>query len=813
VLIGMAALLVPAVAQQQPVIVVQGNHTVGTDTIRAYFTGEDVDLDAAAKQLRETGLFTDVKAVRQDGRVVVTVVENKGGARINRVAFEGNSKLKTGQLESIVELHTRGIFNAATAQADVERIMMVYSHNGHGAASVTYRTVPLPDGRIDVVYKIDEGVKTGIKEINFVGNHVFSSSKLRGLMQLTEMNFMSWLKTSDVYDADKFAADQEIIRRYYLKNGYADFRIAGATAVYDAAKKGYILTITVDEGQLYRVSKVNVESHIPNVDGPSLVNELHLSSGDVYDAVAVQKTLESITTALQHRGYAFVQVHPRGERDAAGHTIGVTFVVDDGPRVYIERIDIHGNTRTRDYVIRREFDVGEGDPYNRVLIDKAERRLNALGFFKKVRITNSPGSAPDRVIIDVDVEDQPTGAFAIAGGYSTTDGVIGEVSVSESNFLGRGQFVKLAVSEGQYSRGIDLSFTEPYFLDQRMAAGFDLYHKEQDASSYTDYGTWVTGGTVRLGLPITDEVTWTPRYSIYTSKITIQNTASQPYDDCQNPLTGTTPNPPTLSNNCLTNGEASLAAKQASAAGDRLTSLVGFTLSYNTLDNPKNPTAGIHAQWNQDFAGVGGDSNFVRETGDIRYYHPVLFDDWIGIVHVQGGHMDGFGNEKNLFITDQFQLGPDLVRGFAPGGIGPRDISGNVASSNYAQQNPLGGTTYYGASLEMQFPIPGLPPEVGLKGAVYADAGSLFGYKGATNFSSVLGLPAGTTCTSYDTAPKYTQGNCVQVQDSSKIRSSVGVGLLWASPLGPIRFDYSFVLSKDQYDDTQAFRFSGGTTF
>jgi outer membrane protein insertion porin family len=558
---------------------------------------------------------------------------------------------------------------------------------------------------------------------------------------------------------------------------------------------------------------VKIESHIPSVDGQSLVNELHLSAGDVYDAVAVERTLESLTKAMQHRGYAFVQVHPRGERDPVAHTIAVAFVVDDGPRVYIERIDIHGNTRTRDYVIRREFDIGEGDPYNRVLIDKAERRLNSLGFFKKVRITNSPGSAPDRVVIDVDVEDQPTGQFAIAGGYSTTDGVIGEVSVTESNFLGRGQFVRLAVSEGQYTRGVDLSFTEPYFLDQHMAAGFDIFHKEQDASSYVDYGTWVTGGTVRLGLPFTDEVTWTPRYSIYTTKITIENTAAAPFNDCSIPIVGTTPNPPTATNNCLTNGEASLAAKQAQAAGDRLTSLVGFTLSYNTLDNNKNPTEGLHAQWTQDFAGVGGDSNFVRETGDIRYFHPVLFDDWIGIVHVQGGHMDGFGSERQLFISDQFQLGPDLVRGFAPGGLGPRDISGINANADFAKQNPLGGTTYYGASLELQFPIPGLPREVGLKGALYADAGSLFGYKGATNFSTVLGLPAGTPCKPYDVAPTFTQGNCVVVRDSSKIRSSVGVGLLWASPLGPIRFDYSFVLSKDRYDDTQAFRFSGGTTF
>ena len=433
------------------------------------------------------------------------------------------------------------------------------------------------------------------------------------------MNFLSFIKTTDVYDPDRFQNDQELIRRYYLKRGYADFRIVSANVVYDPAQLGYVVTVTLEEGPQYLVGTVGIDSRIPNIDTQTLMGDLRLSTGDVYDATQVEKSLELLTRDLQRRGLAFVQVRPHGQRDPATRTISLGFTLDEGPRLYIERIDIRGNTRTRDYVIRREFDVGEGDAYNRVLIDKAERRLNSLGYFKKVRITNEPGSSPDRVIVDVEVEDQPTGSFGISGGYSTTDGIVGELSISESNFLGRGQYVRLAVSEGQYSRGVDLSFTEPYFLDRRLAAGFDIFHKEVDASQYADYSNWVTGGTVRLGLPLTDEITLTPRYSLYSTKIKIQNTSSEPFNDCTGPIIGTTPGTagaPALGpfSNCLYNGEASLAVKESQ--GSTLTSLVGYTLAYNTLDNVKNPTSGIHAELRQDFAGVGGDLEFIRTTGD-----------------------------------------------------------------------------------------------------------------------------------------------------------------------------------------------------
>jgi outer membrane protein insertion porin family len=788
-----------AQAQTSGQIVVEGNHRVDADTIRSYFTGTP---QQAENDLKATGLFKSVSVRAAGGTIYVSVVEN---TIINRVAFEGNSKLKGDQLIDQIQTKAHSAYNQATVDADIAKIQEIYKRNGRGDAKVTARTVDLPNGKMDVVFTIDEGSKTGIREIHFVGNHVYSEGKLVGLMQTTTMNWLSWFKTSDVYDPDRIASDEELIRRYYLRNGYADFRVVSTDAHYDASAKnpGYIITITVDEGPRYTISSVNVDSHIPGVDGDSLLKRSDIKAGETYDGPAVEKSVENMTREVERRGYAFSQVRPRGERNAADNSIAVSFVVDDGPRVYIERINIHGNTRTRDYVIRREFDIGEGDAYNRVMIDRAERRLNNLGYFKKVKITNLPGSAPDKVIVDVEVEDQPTGSFAVSGGYSTTDGAIGEVSLTESNFLGRGQFVRIAASLGQYTRGVDFSFTEPYFMDHRLAAGFDLFWKMTDNTQYSLYETWVEGGTLRLGIPLTDEFSITPHYSVYETRIKIPDTTSEPYNDCSYPITGFT------DGSCLDNGEASLAIKQAQ--GGWLTSLAGYTLTYTTLDNNKNPTSGFRADFTQDVAGLGGDAKYVRETGDIHYYHPLLtgtFDDVVGLVRLQGGDIKSFGGQQ-LRVVDNFNLGPSLVRGFAPNGIGPRDIS----DPNNIDTNSLGGTTYFGGTLEVQFPL-GLPKELGMKFAVFTDAGTLINYDGVTNFNRYLGLGGYLPCVPIDTIPgQESQGSCIKVWDDHMIRSSVGASLIWASPLGPIRFDFAVPITKGQYDQTQVFRFSGGTTF
>ncbi|MCC2650714.1 MAG: outer membrane protein assembly factor BamA [Microvirga sp.] len=726
------------------------------------------------------------------------------GPIVNRVVVEGNKKIESAAFQDQFQARARAPYNQAAVDADVGRILEIYRQSGRGLAQVTPRVVDLPNGTVDVVYTVVEGDKTGVKEIRFVGNSQVSSSRLRGVMQTTETNLLSFLKSTDVYDPDRLANDLELIRRYYLKNGYADFRIVSNDVTFDPNGGGYVVTIAVEEGEQYRVGSVSVDPRLPGVDSDAIRRGVSTSEGSVYNAEAVEKSVQNLTANVARQGNPFALVRPVGARDPSTRTISLTYVVEEAPRIYIERINVRGNSRTRDYVIRREFELGEGDAYNQVLVDRAERRLNNLGYFKRVRISNEPGSSADRVVVNVDVEDQSTGAFSISGGYSTADGFIGEVSVTETNFLGRGQFVRLAGQLGQRAHGVDFSFTEPYFLGYRMSAGIDLYSKFSDQTQYSRYENRITGGTLRLGLPFTEDFTITARYSLYQQEITIPNDEDRPYNDCSFPIPGftdTNRDGVITRAECEGNGEASLAIKNAQ--GETITSLAGLTFNYNTLDSTRNPRNGFYAEVKTDFAGLGGDSRFFRVTGDARYYHE-LFEDVVGIARVQGGHIMGLGDNGDaggdLRIIDHFFMGPSLVRGFASNGIGPRDIS-----TSDSRANALGGTTYFGGSLEVQFPIPVLPRELGLRGAVFADAGTLFGYDGPTVFEGI-------------------DGGTIRVRDESTLRSSVGASILWTSPLGPIRFDYAFALSKDEGleladgtrvggDRTQAFRFTGGTRF
>jgi outer membrane protein insertion porin family len=825
-----SAILVAAlVGQTAPVAAAADIEVIGAghadaDMIRSYFAGTSPEeVESGLQALRASGRFANVTATRNGSHVVVRVSE---GRLINRVVFEGNSKVKTENLEPEVRTKAHGSFNPQVADQDVARITEIYRRSGRAAARVTYRTVELPNGRVDVVFTIAEGEKTGVKEIRFIGNEVYSTGRLVGLMETTEMNFLSFFKTSDVYDPDRVAADLELIRRFYLKNGYADFHVVSSEANYDPVQQGYVLNITVFEGPQYRVSTVDVESHIPDIDAEALRPLVRVSPGDVYNGDAVEKTVEALTREVARKGYAFTQARPRGQRNQADRTVAIRFVLDEGPRVYVERINIRGNNKTRDYVIRREFELGEGDAYNRVLIDRAERHLNSLGFFKKVKISNEPGSSPDRVVVNVDVEEQATGSFNISGGYSTTEGFLGEVSVSDSNFMGRGEAVRLAVNEGQYSRGVNFSFTEPYFLEQRMSAGVDLFARKSDAWNYSYYSTTSYGGTLRLGVPVTEELSLQPHYSIYSTQISIPNDSNHPYNDCQSPLPlytpgfgyifAPTPSALNIIYNCLSNGEASLAIKEAE--GTRITSLFGYTVGYNNLDNLRNPRNGLSATMTQDVAGAGGDTRYVRTTGDIRYYYELPWiSDVVGIGRIQGGNLTPIFGYRPL-VFDNFNLGPSLVRGFAPGGIGPRDVS-NITSS---VGNPLGGTQYVGGTLEVQFPIWGLPKDIGLRGAFFTDAGALWDYQGTRNFSKALFGVANLPCVYPYQAPTYGQGSCLLTgapfgggSDTSafRIRQSVGASLLWQSPLGPIRFDYAVATIKGPFDITQRFRFTGGTSF
>ncbi len=818
--LALAGFVSPAVAD----IVVEGVPAAQAQAVRDYFPGaSEEEVQAGLEALRASGRFGDAFVTRSGGNVIVHVA---AGTVINRIAFEGNSKIKTESLEKIVRLSAHKSFNARIADEDAAHITEAYRVNGRAAAKVSYRVVPLPNGTVDVVFTIDEGDKTGIKEIRFVGNTVFSSGRLKSLMETTEMNFYSFLKSSDVYDPERVAADLELIRRFYLKNGYADFHIVSSDARYEPDLGGYILEVVIEEGPQYHVASVDIESHLPDIDAGALRPMLRIAPGDVYNGDAVEKTVDALTREIAHKGYAFTQARPRGQRNPEDRTVAINFVLDEGPRVFIERINIRGNAKTREYVIRREFEIGEGDAYNRVMIDRAERHLNGLGYFKKVKITNEPGSAPDRVVINVEVEEQSTGSFNVSGGYSTTEGFIGEVSVSDSNFMGRGESVRLALNEGQRARGVTFSFTEPYIFDQRMSGGFDLFARKSDAWTYSYYSQTSYGATLRLGLPITEEISFQPHYSIYNTEISIPNDQSRPYNDCQQPIPFYTPGfgywlAPTPSSlslfyNCMSNGEASLAIKDS--VGSRLTSAIGYTTGFSNLDNLRNPRNGSTVTLTQDVAGLGGDSRFLRTTGEARYYHDLDFfnyggwnflSDMVGIGRVQAGNLLPLaGYQPRVF--DNFNLGSNLVRGFAPGGIGPRDISNWTSYRG----NALGGTNYFGVTAEVQFPIWGLPKDIGLRGAIFNDAGSLWDYRGKTNFSQTLtGIP-NLPCVYPFTAPTFGQGTCLVLSSNEfRIRDSVGVSLLWQSPLGPIRFDYSFPIIKSPNDVTKRFNFSGGTTF
>ncbi len=810
------AFAAPAAAQTVvSAVVVEGNQRVDADTIRAYARirpGERVDagrIDEAYKALLGTGLFEDVRLNMVGSRLVISVVENPV---INRVAFEGNKKVKDETLLGEVQSKARGPLQRPVVQADVQRIIEVYRRSGRYDVRVEPKIIERSNNRVDLVFEINEGDKTAVKRIVFVGNRAFSDYRLRDVLTTGQTNFLSFVSNKDVYDPDRINADQELLRRFYLKSGYADFRIVSATVeldrsegggLFSGSRGGFVITFTLDEGEQYRFGEIDVLSNLRNVDPAVLRAKIKGGRGSIYNAEQVEKSLEEITIELARLGYAFAQVKPRGDRDFATHTINVTYVIEEGPRVYIERISIRGNTRSRDWVIRREFDIYEGDPYNRVLIDRAERRLKNLGFFKTVKITNEPGSAADRVVVLVDVEEQLTGEFSVAGGYSTMDGFIAEVSVGEKNFLGRGQYARVSATIGQRARGVEFSFTEPYFMDNRVAAGFDIFYKKQLLSAYASYDTTTIGGTLRTGLQLNEELSLGLRYSAFQRTLSIpgqyNNCTVYPYSSDPTYVA----NPTGV--NCVTDGESSLAIKQA--IGTTTTSLLGYTLAYNALDNVRDPTQGFYTALNQDFAGAGGDVQYVRTSGEARAYYP-LYGDFVFMAKAQGGNVMAWGGDQ-LRTLDHFFLGPTLVRGFAPAGIGPRDLTPGTFT-----QDALGGTMYWGTTAEIQFPLFFLPKDLGIKAAVFADAGSLWGYRGATVFPQLVAAapgapyncPNGSTVNPGDAAT-------ICVADSSKIRSSGGVSVIWASPFGPLRFDFGFALTKEPYDRTQVFRFGGGGRF
>jgi outer membrane protein insertion porin family len=741
-----------AASTQAAAIDLKGNRRVEADTVRSYFR-QPLDaetIDAGLKALYASGLFTDVRVAHAGGRLVVTVVE---APVIDRISFEGNHALEDKQLTPELQSKVRGGLIRATVHDDVVRLEEVYRRNGRFDVRIVPKTVAHGSDRVDLVFEIDEGAKTTVKRIAFVGNRAFADWRLKGVVKTGQSNLLSFLTHSDLYNPDKLEDDRDALRRFYLNHGYVDVRIAPVQAELDPVLKGIAVTYAIDEGAPYRVGKADVESHIPQVDGHRLVAELKTRPGDTYDAALVDKTVDDLALKLAGRGFPFAAVRARGEPDPQTHTLDIVYVVEPGPRKYVERIDIRGNTKTRDSVIRREFDIAEGDAYNRVLIDRGERRLKALDYFKSVKITTAPGSEPDRVVVNVDVVEQPTGDFNFGIGYSTVDGVVGNITLGERNFLGTGQAVKLALTLGQYTRSIDVGFVQPYFLGTRVSLGADIFGKQTSESSYQSYGSTTYGAGVRFGLPISDDVSAQLRYSLFNQSVSLDPS--------------------------LVTGTFSLPIQQAAAAGPQWVSMVGYTVAYDTRDNKRSPTDGIYAEFKQDVAGLGGDVNFIKTGEDARYYHAIT-SDVTGMVREQSGLLTPWGGQ-DVPLLNRFFGGPQLVRGFAQSGIGPRDLTPGSTMDN------IGATAFWGTSAEAQAAIPYLPSDFNLKVAVFADAGNAWG---------TSGLPA--------LSQSFTVGN------ANVIRSSFGAGLIWTSPFGPIRVDYAYPLTKAPYDVTQRLSFSAG---
>lgn len=763
VLPASVALQAVAVSQAEAAVVssvqVRGNQRVDSETIINYVGirpnvafGEG-EIDAGVKRLFSTGLFSDVR-INVAGRTLLITVEEY--ALINQILFQGNKKLKDDALRRAIQLQASGTFSQSVLELDEQAIRDAYSRIGRSDAVVSSQVIELGQNRVNVVFNIQEGGRTKIAQINFVGNNAFSDRRLASVISTKKSNLISFLVRDDLYDEERLRADEEALRRFYYNRGYADFRVLSSTATLDESTNEYTITFTVEEGERYRFGSVEIDNTVEGIDTAALRRLVKTKEGAVYSAEDVEDSLVAITESLAGDGFVFAEVTPRGDRDFQNRTISVVYSIDRGVRTYVQRIEIRGNSRTRDYVIRREFDLAEGDAFNQVMIQRAKRRLENLGFFEMVNISTQPGDQPDQVILVVDVVEKSTGEFSIGAGYTTggeDPGPSVELGITERNFLGRGQYIKASVGGGENSRSYMFSFTEPYFLGRRISAGFDIF---RHTVNYTHYGTEVNGATVRFGLPITEALTAQLAYSYSQQRYSYRGDAA---DACP-PNVGTCPLP--------------LPIQNAVAVSPWAKSSISGALVFNTIDDPKTPREGIYAMLVTEFAGLGGDANYVRVTGRASYYH-LLSDslDIVGLVTVGGGHIHQL-KDGGLSSFDMFQATSRIVRGFENNGFGPASLD-----TGYH----LGGRSYFHGSVEAQFPIPVVPESFGIRGAVFADAGTVFDN------------------------PLTLGGTDTLVSNNAYIRASVGAGLIWNSPFGPLRVDYAVPVRHLETDKVQEFNF------
>jgi outer membrane protein insertion porin family len=679
---------VPADAQDRIAeIRVEGEQRVDPATVRSYLMvvpGDPFDpaaLDESLKSMFATGLFEDVAFEREGDTLVVRVEENP---IINRIAFEGNDRIEDEELEREIDLRPRVVYTPARVQNAVNRILEIYRRSGRYAATVEPQIIELEQNRVDLVFEIQEGPLTTVKSISFVGNEAFSDARLRGVLQTVEDRFWRVLTTNDTYDPDRLAFDQELLRRFYFSEGYADFEVRSAIAELTPEGDGFFITFTVDEGPRYRFGEVAVESRIPDLEPAALEALVETETGEVYDAEAIEETVAAMTERLGQLGYAFVEIVPRLNRDRAEQTIGVTYEVEEGPRVYVERIEITNNVRTLDRVIRRELLLAEGDAFNSVLLRESERRVRRLGFFDEVNITTRQGSAPDRLVVDVEVTERATGELSFGAGFSTTDGPLGAVNLSERNLLGTGRQVRVQAAISGRRQDLELSYTEPYAFGYEVDAGFDVFDTQTDFQDESSFDEESLGLVLRAGYPLTREIFHSVRYTIRRDEI-----SDVPED-------------------------ASVFIQREE--GDALTSAFGQSFSIDTRDDFTLPSSGYAVRLDQEIAGLGGDRHFLSHELSSAYFQPLLEDPEIVLrVGLDAGYVFGLGEDVTL--ANRFFVGGNNFRGFSVSGIGPRDADTDDA---------LGGNAYYVGSAELRFPL-GLPEELRLYGRGFVDAGTLTG--------------------------------------------------------------------------------------
>ena len=734
--------------RDDPRLVVEGARTLTPEEVRAHLdlaAGSQADggaIDKAITKLMGTGLFADVRIERRGDKLHVTVVENP---LIAAVTFEGNSAIDKKKLEDATKLKARSRYSQARAHADVRSITDLYRQSGRLTTTVEPKVTKLGDGRINLAFVVKEGAVNKIERIAFTGNRAFSERQLCDVITTSQSGWFDVFKSAAFYDPERIESDRDLVRRHYVDHGYPDARVPDVTAKLNDTGTSYVITFAIEEGEAVTFAPPKVESEVVGIDAAPLVSATKVAPGKPFSQTAIDTSADAIGERLAQSGHPFARVRPRIRRSGGTGPATVVFHIEKGKPLYVERIDISGNTRTKDHVIRRELQISEGDPVNAYVIERAVKKLKKLGFFKSVNIKHEPGNAPDRVRLTFIVVEEETGNLSFGAGYSTTEGIIGDISWTERNLLGNGQYLRLKLAGSQTRLQADIGFTEPRFLDSNVAAGFDLFYKDVDYTQQASYKSQKAGGAIRLGFPIAENMTLGVNYTF------VRNTL---YD---------------------VGADASAAIREAVAQQNPYnTSSVGSSLTYDSRDSKKRPTQGITYTIAQDLAGIGGDVRFVRSTGDFRAYYPVS-DSVTFMGRVSGGIIDGWGGQ-DVRLLDLFYKGGEMVRGFATAGIGPRDTLS-------ANKDALGGRMYIATTAETLFDIPGVPKDLGIRGAVFADAGSLFG----TN-KTAAALPG--------------------IEGAKpELRASAGVGLIWDSPIGGLRADYAIPLVSQPYDKLQPFSF------